>query len=1032
MAEKIIVQYELDTKQFKAQIDQINKRLNEIESSGKKATNETKKGLNDAGNSADNFNNKLKNTGSSFESLGGLVKKAGAAFAGLFAAEKIISIFKGAVETIKEFDQSVQDLSAITGASGADLDKYKQAAIQMGAGVQGGAAATVEAFKLIGSAKPELLANADALIGVTEAAITLSKAAGMDLPSAATALTDALNQFGAPAEEAGRYINVLAAGSKFGAVEIPNVTEALLKFGAAAKTSNVSIEESTALIEALGEKGLKGAEAGTAIRNVLLKIGSPDALPKDAQQALEGLGISFDDLTDKQKPLAERFETLKPLLNDQAALIKVFGTENAIAATNILQNTDRLRELTSQVSGTNTAYEQAEVRSKTLNEALNRLKETYNGIILGFADSGDASGKFAGAIDVVSNNMDDLIDMFMRINKPIIDIYKSIGELIAAFDTGEESAVKVSDGLALLEIAIKYVTLPIRLFYFAFKEMIDLFTDGVKWFQETAKESTALGNTLRVVGETARTVFEAMKDLFGVNPKGLNMAERAALDYAYAQEKVNIALAKGKDGEAEMDAIYKKVASQINITREQFDAYVKKKQEEKKVTEEVNEENKKAIPYYQQLQAELTAITARITDVQLKGGIVKKEDIDRAQRLNGLLTSVSANTAELVKAATGIKFDLDIVGLEDFGTKLENFFKSNNEKAAAQYSIDQQKYEEGLKAKEKLFEQFNLMQLESGEVRVKTEQDLLDEELAALKRQLDAKYISEEAYYAALGVLQGKQKDLNKKVFDEQLAQAQTVLSAIGNAINDIGALINQAYDLQQQKINDTLQVQINAINKSTLSEEQKKAKIEALQKKAAKDEYELQVKAFKVNQGLQIANAAISTAQAVVAGLAAGLAAGGPAGIALGPITAALAGAVGAVQIGLIAAQQPPAPPSFAKGTDSVQLGNNKPGIDTIPAYLNEGEAVIPTDKNKKYPGLSKAWISGNLDDYIVRQFVAPKIAEIEKKAEEKWMQKFTANFNGEKFDDMNLLRATTEGNMYLRTIAKEIKNRPQKRTVN
>jgi hypothetical protein len=74
-------------------------------------------------------------------------------------------------------------------------------------------------------------------------------------------------QFG----EVSPNIDALAAGAKYGAAAIPEVSEAMVKFGAAAKAANVSVIESTALIETLAEKGLKGAEAGTAIRNVLLK-----------------------------------------------------------------------------------------------------------------------------------------------------------------------------------------------------------------------------------------------------------------------------------------------------------------------------------------------------------------------------------------------------------------------------------------------------------------------------------------------------------------------------------------------------------------------------------------------------------------------------------------------------------------------------------------------------------------------------------------------------------------------------------------
>ena len=383
-----------NTKAFK----DLEKRYKEVTKAAQQGDVELKKLDKTVG---DNFRN-VGNYSSALDGLKGALGKVGLAFG-------IGSVVTDAFGTIKQFDQSVQDLSAITGASGAELDKYRESAIEMGKGVVGGAAATVEAFKLIGSAKPELLANADSLIAVTDAAITLSKAAGMDLPEAATALTDAMNQFGAPAEEAGRFINVLAAGSKFGSAEIPQVTEALLKFGAAAKNSNVSIEESTALIEDLAEKGLKGAEAGTAIRNVLLKIGSPDALPKEAQDRLKDLGISFEDLTDTTKPLADRLDVLKPLLKDQTTLIKVFGTENAIAATNILSTTDRLRELTTQVTGTNTANEQAAIRAATLNDAINRLKESWNAIVLSFQSGTGVAGILTKALMFLANNLGTIV-----------------------------------------------------------------------------------------------------------------------------------------------------------------------------------------------------------------------------------------------------------------------------------------------------------------------------------------------------------------------------------------------------------------------------------------------------------------------------------------------------------------------------------------------------------------------------------------------------------------------------------------------
>lgn len=330
------------------------------------------------------------------------------------------SVMQGAVKLINEFEQSVADLQAITGASGKDLKFLKDSAIEMGKGVKGGAVAVIESYKLIASAKPELLENVKDLNAVTEAVITLSKASGMELPEAATALTDAMNQFGAPAEEAAFFVDALANGAKYGAAEIPQVTESLLKFGAVAKSSNINIKESTALIELLAEKGLKGAEAGTALRNVLLKIAAPDALPKEAQRELAKLGISMETLKDKTIPVQQRLEALKPILNDDAAAVRVFGAENVVAAKNIIGHTDRLKELTSKMGEYGTAQEQANIRSQTLQGKTDKLVSTYDSLILSLNNGkGPVSEFFSFFVEGTSAALEDLI----RLNTSWDDLF---------------------------------------------------------------------------------------------------------------------------------------------------------------------------------------------------------------------------------------------------------------------------------------------------------------------------------------------------------------------------------------------------------------------------------------------------------------------------------------------------------------------------------------------------------------------------------------------------------------------------------
>jgi TP901 family phage tail tape measure protein len=355
----------------------------------------------------DNF----RNVGNYRTALGGLESALGT----LGIAFGIGTVVQGAGRTIMEFDQAVADLISITGASGDDLNYLKEQSIALGKEVSGGASAVIEGYKLIGSARPELLSNAEALNSVTESAIKLSQASGMTLPDAATALTDAMNQFGAPAEKAGEFINVLANGALFGAAEIPQVTEAMLKFGAVAKSSNVSVQESTALIEALASKGLKGAEAGTALRNVMLTLSAPETLPTKAREALEGLGISFEDLSDKSKPFAERLDALKPALQDQAAMLEVFGKENVVAATNLVNMSDSVKQLTTDMDTQGTISKQAEDRTKTLSHAFTQLKGAWDEFVLGLTSGEGASKVMLGTIQFLAENLGTIISVLGKV-----------------------------------------------------------------------------------------------------------------------------------------------------------------------------------------------------------------------------------------------------------------------------------------------------------------------------------------------------------------------------------------------------------------------------------------------------------------------------------------------------------------------------------------------------------------------------------------------------------------------------------------
>lgn len=336
-------------KQLDQQIQAVSNRLNEVRNSGK------------------GFSDFLSKAAPSLTGIG----IAGAAAMGVQMISEGVKAF---VSFNAEFEKSVANLSAITGATGKDLEYLKNAAIDMSASSTRSAKDYVEAMKLIASAKPELLTQKEALVQVTQAASTLADASGLELPDAATRLTDALNQFGASARQSNKYIDALAAGAKYGAAEIPDITDALLQFGTQAKSSNISIYESTAAIELLAEKGQKGAEAGVKLRNVFLAMNAVDGLDKKALKSLEDAGVNTDKLKDKSLSLGDRLTELSKVSGDASALVNIFGKENFNAAQIVLQNIDRYKQLATQVKEVGVAHEQAITNTDTLTDSWERLK----------------------------------------------------------------------------------------------------------------------------------------------------------------------------------------------------------------------------------------------------------------------------------------------------------------------------------------------------------------------------------------------------------------------------------------------------------------------------------------------------------------------------------------------------------------------------------------------------------------------------------------------------------------------------------
>jgi TP901 family phage tail tape measure protein len=207
----------------------------------------------------------------------------------------------------------MKGLSAITGLTGKDLEEMGKKAEETSTRTLQSATDIVKAYQLMGSKRPELLANGDALAYVTEQAIILSESSGglLSLEDATNATAAALNAFNLEGSQAGEVINILAAGSQAGSAEVQDLAASLKNVGSVASTSNMSLSETVAALETLGENQLYAEEAGTKLRGTILKL-------KDAGMGYTSGQFDFNDALEEARDKIKAIEESADYKKQQA------------------------------------------------------------------------------------------------------------------------------------------------------------------------------------------------------------------------------------------------------------------------------------------------------------------------------------------------------------------------------------------------------------------------------------------------------------------------------------------------------------------------------------------------------------------------------------------------------------------------------------------------------------------------------------------------------------------------------------------
>lgn len=295
--------------------------------------------------------------------------------------------FRKCSDEAGKFEENLDNLSALTGLEGKDLewlgDQAKEMSVkttEAGIKIKQSATDILDAFTKMGSQRPELLKNKEALAAVTEDAIILSEAAKMKLEPAAASLANVMNQFNTTSAESRRIINELAAGSQAGSGDIQYLSDAIEKCGTTAYLMGMQTNQAVGLIEAIAPKFKEASMAGNSLDKVLLKL-------KEKQVGYKDGVFNLNSALDELETRFARGESSADM----------FGVEHAKMAEVLVMAKGDVIKYTEAVTGTEKALEQA---AKNTNNRVAERAQAMNKLKLKMIEVGE---KIAPAITVSTN-----------------------------------------------------------------------------------------------------------------------------------------------------------------------------------------------------------------------------------------------------------------------------------------------------------------------------------------------------------------------------------------------------------------------------------------------------------------------------------------------------------------------------------------------------------------------------------------------------------------------------------------------------
>lgn len=346
-----------------------------------------------------------------------------------------------------DFDSEMSKVKAISGASGDEFDQLRDKAREMGAKTKFSATEAAQAMSYMAMAGWDNKQMLDGIDGI----MNLAAASGEDLALTSDIVTDAITAFGLSAKDSSHFVDVLAATSSSSNTNVAMMGETFKYAAPIAGTLGYSIEDTALAIGLMANAGIKGSQAGTALRSGLTRLASPT---KEVMNGMEMLGLSIEDV--QGKPLDETLRIFRNAFKDldgtqqaQAASL-IFGKNAMSGMLGIIQASEGdYNKLSQAISGADgAALDMATTMQDNLGGDLEKLKSAAEELAISFGEL------LMPALRDVVDKVRDFVDKLNVMPDSTKQVLLDIAGFVAALGPIIWLVGKISSGIGLVAGAL--------------------------------------------------------------------------------------------------------------------------------------------------------------------------------------------------------------------------------------------------------------------------------------------------------------------------------------------------------------------------------------------------------------------------------------------------------------------------------------------------------------------------------------------------------------------------------------------------